>query len=97
MKVSGQRSAAPMGSERRCRKAEALCARPSEKNAKNEDAGQTRFEEIAEEKRRNRKRKKGSRMRKKHDKKEGMNKSSKEAHISGICGEMTEGNRISQK
>lgn len=97
MKVSGQRSAAPMGSERRCRKAEALCARPSEKDAKNEDAGQTRFEEIAEEKRRNRKRKKGSRRRKKHDKKEGMNKSSKEAHISGICGEMTEENRISQK
>ena len=36
-------------------------------------------------------------MRKKHDKKEGMNKSSKEAHISGICGEMTGENRISQK
>lgn len=36
-------------------------------------------------------------MRKKHDKKEGMNKSSKEAHISCICGEMTEENRISQK
>ena len=39
-----------MGSECRCRKAEALCVRPSEKDAKNEDAGQTRFEEIAEEK-----------------------------------------------
>lgn len=50
IKVSGQQSATPMGSERRCRKAEALCARPSEKDAKNEDAGQTRFEEIAEEK-----------------------------------------------
>ena len=36
-------------------------------------------------------------MRKKHDKKEGMNKGSKEAHISSICGEMTEENRISQK
>ena len=36
-------------------------------------------------------------MRKKHDKKAGINKSSKEAHISGICGEMTEENRISQK
>ena len=71
MKVSGQRSAAPMGSERRCRKAEALCARPSEKNAKNEDAGQTGLKKITEEKRRNRKRKKGSRMRKKHDKKAG--------------------------
>ena len=97
MKVSGQRSAAPMGSERRCRKAEALCAKSSEKDAKNEDAGQTGLKKITEEKRRNRKRKKGSRRRKKHDKKEGMNKSSKEAHISGICGEMTGENRISQK
>ncbi|MGP1596644.1 MAG: hypothetical protein ACTTH4_06565 [Prevotella denticola] len=41
--------------------------------------------------------KKESRRRKKHDKKEGMNKSSKEAHISGICGVMAEENRISQK
>lgn len=50
MKVSGQRSAAPMGSERRCRKAEALYARPSEKDAKNEDAGQTGLKKITEEK-----------------------------------------------
>ena len=50
MKVSGQQSAAPMRSERRCRKAEALCARPSEKDAKNEDAGQTGLKKITEEK-----------------------------------------------
>ena len=86
-----------MRSEHRCRKAEVLCARLSEKDAKNEDAGQTGLKKITEEKRRNRKRKKESRMRKKHDKKEGMNKSSKEAHISCIYGEMTEENRISQK
>lgn len=85
-----------MRSECRCRKAEALCARPSEKDAKNEDAGQTGLKKITEEKEETEK-EKGSRMRKKHDKKEGMNKSSKEAHFSGICGEMTEENRISQK
>lgn len=50
MKVSGQRSAAPMGSERRCRKAEALCARPSEKDAKNEDAGQTGLKRLQRKK-----------------------------------------------
>lgn len=50
MKVSGQRSAAPMGSERRCRKAEALCTRPPEKDAKNEDAGRTGLKKITEEK-----------------------------------------------
>ncbi|QUB89880.1 hypothetical protein [Prevotella denticola] len=50
MKVSGQRSAAPMGSEHRCRKAEALCARLSEKDAKNEDTGQTALKRLQKKK-----------------------------------------------
>lgn len=60
MKVSGQRSAAPMGSERRCRKAEALCARPSEKNAKDEDAGQTGLKRLQRKKKKPEKEKRKS-------------------------------------
>ena len=86
-----------MGSERRCRKAEALCARPSEKDAKNEDAGQTALKRLQRKKKKPKKEKKKVAGGKSMTKRQGINKSSKEAHISGICGEMTEENRISQK
>ena len=60
-----------MGSECRCRKAEALCARLSEKDAKNEDTGQTGLKRLQKKKEETGKGKKESRRRKKHDKKAG--------------------------
>lgn len=44
-----------MGSEHRCRKAEALCTRLSEKDAKNEDTGQTGLKRLQRKKEENEK------------------------------------------
>ena len=74
-----------------------VCARLSEKDAKNEDTGQTGLKRLQRKKEENEKGKRKVAGGKSMTKRQGINKSSKEAHISGICGEMTEENRISQK